>query len=217
MSAYYTPEELADIEFPSIGSNVLISRKASIYHPENIYISSNVRIDDYSILSGAGGIRIGNYVHIAAYSALYGAGGIVLDDFTGLSPRCNILSATDDFSGNSLIHPFFPKKYKPGYVSKAVVLRKFAQVGVNSTILPGVELGEGVAIGADDDTEGAGTAHVWNCETNDDTITMDGTTKGGKLGDHVEVLDYASGKWLVKAFLTQSGGSEVTPFSAAVS
>jgi len=76
---------------------------------------------------------------------------------------------------------------------------------------------EGGAIGMDDDTEGAGTAHSWNCETNDDTITLNADSTGGKLGDRVEVIDYASGKFHVWAYLTQSGGSEVTPFSATVS
>lgn len=76
---------------------------------------------------------------------------------------------------------------------------------------------EGLAIGADDDTEGQATAHTWNCETGDDTITMSGTATGGKLGDKIEVIDYASGKFHVNCLLTQSGGSEVTPFSATVS
>ena len=75
----------------------------------------------------------------------------------------------------------------------------------------------GIAIAADDDTEGAGTAHVWNCETSDDTITMDGTATGGKVGDIITIKDYAATIFNVTALLTQSGGSEVTPFSAAVS
>jgi len=76
---------------------------------------------------------------------------------------------------------------------------------------------EGIAIGVDDDTEGAGTAHTWNCETNDDTITMDGTATGGKLGDKIEIIDVATGKFNVFALLTQSGSFEATPFSATVS
>ena len=75
----------------------------------------------------------------------------------------------------------------------------------------------GTAVAADDDTEGAGTAHVWNCETSDDTITMDGTATGGKIGDVITIIDYAATIFTVNAQLTQSGGSEVTPFSAAVS
>jgi len=75
----------------------------------------------------------------------------------------------------------------------------------------------GIAIGADDDAEGAGTAHTWNCETNDDTVTMDGTATGGKAGDVITIVDYEATNFTVSALITQSGGSEVTPFSAAVS
>lgn len=75
---------------------------------------------------------------------------------------------------------------------------------------------EGSAIGVDDDAEGA-TGYQWNAETGDDTISLDGTASGGKLGDRIEIVDYASGKFAITAFITQSGGSEATPFSATVS
>ena len=71
------------------------------------------------------------------------------------------------------------------------------------------------AIGRDADAEGA-TGYVWGAETNDDTLTMDGTAKGGKVGDRIEVIDYKAGFFSVIAHLNQSGGSEVTPFSATV-
>lgn len=70
--------------------------------------------------------------------------------------------------------------------------------------------------GVDDDAEGA-TGYQWNAETNDDTITMDGTATGGKAGDTIILLDYEATNWTVRGHLTQSGGSEATPFSAAVS
>jgi hypothetical protein len=49
----------------------------------------------------------------------------------------------------------------------------------------------------------------------DDTITMNGTTKGGIKGDQIEIEDVASGIWAIKAFLSGTG-TEVTPFSSAV-
>ena len=49
-----------------------------------------------------------------------------------------------------------------------------------------------------------------------DTITMNGSTKGGILGDRIVLKDVAAGLWSVR--MTASGtGAEVTPFSAAVS
>jgi hypothetical protein len=74
----------------------------------------------------------------------------------------------------------------------------------------------GSARGVDDDAEGA-TGYQWNCETNDDTITMNGTATGGKAGDVWELEDIATDTWAVDGVLTQSGGSEATPFSATVS
>ena len=60
---FYTKEELNEMGFKSIGENVLISDKASIYGVKNIEVGSNVRIDDFCIISaGEGGIKIGNYV-----------------------------------------------------------------------------------------------------------------------------------------------------------
>lgn len=74
----------------------------------------------------------------------------------------------------------------------------------------------GLAFGVDTDAEGA-SGYTWNADANDDTITMDGTAKGGVAGDMVIVRDIASNIFQVLVYLTQSGGSEVTPFSNAVS
>jgi len=78
---------------------------------------------------------------------------------------------------------------------------------------------EGAAVGISDDdaspdVSGQGIMYSWNAETNDDTITMSGTTTGGKLGDRVEVEDYGALKYHVYGYLLQSG-TEATPFSAA--
>ena len=66
--------ELLSIGFKEIGDNVLISDKASIYSPELMSIGSNVRIDDFCILSG--NIVLHNYIHISAFSVIYGKLGV---------------------------------------------------------------------------------------------------------------------------------------------
>lgn len=52
---FYSREQLEKIEFKSLGKNVLISDKTSIYSPENISIGNNLRIDDLSILNAGMG------------------------------------------------------------------------------------------------------------------------------------------------------------------
>ena len=143
--SFLTKNQLDNLGFKSLGRNVLISDKASIYSPELISIGSDVRIDDFCILSGE--IILHNYIHISAYSALYGKFGIELCDYTGLSPRTTIYSASDDFSGEYMISPMVPKELTNVKGGK-VVLEKFSQVGSGSVIMPDLKIAEGSIIGA---------------------------------------------------------------------
>jgi galactoside O-acetyltransferase len=145
MTSLYSEEELAHLGLKGYGKHILISRKSSIYSPEKISLGSHVRIDDFCILSGE--IKIGSYVHISAYTAMYGKCGIELEDFTGLSPRCSLFSASDDFGGNYLISPMVPEHYT-NVIGGKVTLKRFCQIGAGTVILPAVTLHEGVAVGA---------------------------------------------------------------------
>ena len=128
--------DLQAIGFRCLGENVQISDAAKIYGSEQISIGSNVRIDDFCILSaGVGGIEVGDHVHIACYSSLIGQGLIRLEDFCGLSARVSIYSSTDDYSGSALTNPTVPRSLR-NVKSGPVVLRKHVIVGVGCLILP---------------------------------------------------------------------------------
>lgn len=144
-NSFYSQEELDTIGFKSIGSNVLISRYARFYGVENMEIGSHTRIDDFCILSGQ--VKLGNYNHISAYCALYGKFGIELEDYSGLSPRCTVFSATDDFSGDYLIGPLVNPDYIK-LIGGKVLIKKHSQLGSNCVVLPQVTIHEGVAVGA---------------------------------------------------------------------
>lgn len=145
MNSFYSKVELSHLGLKEFGVNVLISRKVSLYNPQKISIGNNVRIDDFCILSGE--ITLKNNIHISSYCALFGKYGIIMENFTGLSPRCTIFSASDDFGGDFLISPMNPEKYTNVIIGK-VIIKKFCQVGAGSIIMPDVTIGEGVAIGA---------------------------------------------------------------------
>ncbi len=147
-SSFYTDRELQKIGFRSIGNGVLLSRNVGIYEPDKISIGSHVRIDDYCVLSGGAGIVLGSYIHIACFCALYGGAGIRMEDFSGLSSRVAVYSITDDFSGRSMTNPMIPDNYKPKLRRRSVLIGRHAVIGTASTILPGVEICEGAAIGA---------------------------------------------------------------------
>lgn len=65
MSGFYSKEELEAMHFKSLGKNVSISRKASLYHTEEMEIGNNVRIEDFCVLNG--NITIGNNVMICVF------------------------------------------------------------------------------------------------------------------------------------------------------
>ena len=145
MSSFYSEDELIKIGFKKLGRNVQISRFAQFYLPDKVEIGNNVRIDDFCILSGD--IKLGDYVHIAAYCGLYGRGGIEMEDFSSLSSRVAIYSSNDDYSGGALTNPTVPEEYRNVEYAK-VIINKHCIIGSGTIILPGVEIGEGTAVGA---------------------------------------------------------------------
>ncbi|RQO57135.1 galactoside O-acetyltransferase [Paucibacter sp. KBW04] len=139
---------LEKMGFSSIGENVQISDRASFYGVERIALGSNVRIDDFCVLSaGSGGICIGQHVHIAVYSSLIGAGKITLSDFSNISSRVSIYSSSDDHTGKTMTNPTVPAAYT-GVSHADVYLGKHVLVFSGSVILPGAVLEEGVVVGA---------------------------------------------------------------------
>ncbi|PUE09132.1 galactoside O-acetyltransferase [Limnohabitans sp. T6-5] len=141
-------EQIDSMGFAYVGEGAQISDRASFYGLSRISIGDHSRIDDFCVLSaGAGGIVIGRHVHVAVYSSLIGAGRIELDDFCNLSSRVSIYSSSDDYSGHSMTNPTVPEQFT-GVEHADVVLGRHVIVGSGSVILPGVNLYEGVAIGA---------------------------------------------------------------------
>ncbi len=149
--SWLTKEELS--QFKSVGENVLISKHAIIYGPENIEIGNNVRIDALCILMAATGyFKIGSFVHLAAHSTFGCAGGIELGDFAQIASHCLLLSASDDFSGRHLIGPTVPEEYRKVY-KRRIFVEEGCVIGAGCTILPGTNLCSGAALGAMSMTE----------------------------------------------------------------
>lgn len=149
MSRFLSRWELDALGLASCGSDVAIDRAALLLNPGRIAVGSHVRIDAFSILSaGPDGITCGDHVHIAAGAMVFGGGGaVVFEDFSGLSGRVCLYTATDDFREGHLTNPTVPAEFRKVRCGP-VVLRRHAVVGAGAVILPGVELGFGSAVGA---------------------------------------------------------------------
>ena len=65
-------------------------------------------------------------------------------------------------------------------------------------------------------SDGAAAVLGYATAASSDTITLNGTTLGGLVGDHIEIIDAIAGTYAVRVF-TAATGTEATPFSATVS
>lgn len=142
---FLTTNQLLDIGFKSIGKNVLISDKCSIYSPHLIEIGDNVRIDDFVILSPSTSLKIGNYVHIGCYTSLIGKGEFILEDFVGISGRVSLYSSSDDYTGMSMTNPMIPNEFKKVTNGK-IHIKKHSIIGTGTVILPNVIIEMGCSI-----------------------------------------------------------------------
>lgn len=146
--AMLSREAIEAMGFSSVGENVQISDRVSVYGASRITLGDNVRIDDFCVISaGVEGIAIGNHVHIAVGATLIGAGKITLCDFVGISSKASIYSSNDDYSGAALTGPTLPSEFT-NVRHADVYMGKHVIVGSGSIVLPGVTLEDGVAVGA---------------------------------------------------------------------
>jgi galactoside O-acetyltransferase len=145
---YYSSLELRSFGFARVGENSAVARNCTIIGLENIVIGDNVRIDGFtSIIAPKGQVKIGSWVHIATGCALGARAGIEIGDFSSLSQGVRLFSAIDDFGGRWMTSATLP----PDLVrveAAPIQIGRHVPIGSGSLVLPGVEIGEGAAVGA---------------------------------------------------------------------
>lgn len=132
--------------FRSVGDNVQISDKASIYNPELISIGANSRIDDFCVI--AGNVSIGRNVHITVFCNVAGGrSGVAIEDFATLAYECHVIAQTYDYSEHTMTNSTVPEEFK-NETSVHTTVGRFAILGTGSIVLPGAQIAEGVSAGA---------------------------------------------------------------------
>jgi galactoside O-acetyltransferase len=142
-----SPDQVRELGFAAVGTDVSISDRCSIYGASAIRIGDHVRIDDFAILTAREPVVLGSYVHISAFAFLSGSFGIIIEDFVNVSPRATLLSGNDDFSGQWLPGPLIPEGLR-NVQGGCIHLGRHSMVGAHSVVLPGVSFGEGAVVGA---------------------------------------------------------------------
>lgn len=132
-------------KFKEIGDNVEIFEPISIIDESKLAIKSNVRLSEFTLISGGEGVYIGNYVHIANHVSIAGGGILVVEDFVGVCAGVRIITGSDDITGNGIPSPMVSDEFRSYYRSH-VVLKKHSFIGTNVIIHPGVTIGEGAVV-----------------------------------------------------------------------
>ena len=144
--AFLNDFQVAELGLKSVGKNVQISDKCSLYDASKISIGSNVRIDDFVILSG--NVSLGSYIHISAHASIISPRAkIQVDDFSTISLHCSILSSNDSYDGSAMTNPTIPR-HLTGVTDEDVDIKKHVILGSYSLVLPGSVLSEGSSFGA---------------------------------------------------------------------
>jgi galactoside O-acetyltransferase len=142
----YSKEELRSLGIVA-GENVAVHRTVEFFNPKAIVLGDNVRIDCFCFISAREKVVLGDNVHIASGANISGSEGVEMGNFSGLSNRVSLFTASDDYIEGYLTNPTVPEEFKKVKRGK-VFLGEHVIVGCGSIIMPGVTLARGVSIGA---------------------------------------------------------------------
>jgi len=131
-----------------LGANSIIGKTVRIRRPELAEIGRNSIIDDFTYISSQ--LSIGNFTHVGAGCHIIGGPKtkITIGNFVNVAPSCNLVGGQNDYRGGGLVGPTIPEGYGDQSDARSLVIGDHVLIGCNSVILPGVQLPEGVAIGA---------------------------------------------------------------------
>lgn len=131
------------------GEDVFVSPLVSIVRPELIILGNHVAIDPY--LHCTTKLETGDYVHISSHVSIIGGkeGFLKMGNFTNIATGGRIICGSDEFRGVGIVSaPGIPEEFRDKLIFEPVIFEDFVNTGANVTILPGVILPQGVAIGA---------------------------------------------------------------------
>jgi acetyltransferase-like isoleucine patch superfamily enzyme len=132
--------------FKKIGEDVFIDETARIVRPELVELGSHIGIDMGVYLSVSA--KIGDYSHIAPHVCIIGGAEsqVIMEEFTNIAAGSKLIVKTDDFN-EGLINPIVPIEYRK-VVGGEIIMKRHSLTGVNCTIMPGITMAEGSALGA---------------------------------------------------------------------
>lgn len=165
------------------GEDVYISNNVEIRRPNLVEIGSHVAIDNGFHLTTAA--IIGSYIHIGPYVSCIGGANatLKLGDFSSIAAGARLIVLGDEHLGEGLVGPMIPTPYKDKLVGGEIRINKFAAVGTNAVVMPGITMREGSVLGA---------GSLLNRDTEPWTIYVGSPARAIKIRKKEKMIDFAN-------------------------
>ena len=126
------------------GEHVVFEDGVRIWHPETVSLGENVYLGHDAMLKGyyKNTLTIGDNTWVGQGVFFHSAGGITIGNAVGIGPFVKILTSSHGEAGREVPILDSPLVFAP------VAIEDDVDIGVGSTILPGVRIGRGAQIGA---------------------------------------------------------------------
>lgn len=130
------------------GKDVFISGRAEIRRPQLVSVGSHVAIDSGVYITTQA--EIGDYIHLSPYITMIGGAKskVIVEDFVTIAAGSRIIAGSDKFMGEGFTSVTVPEEYRDAVDFSTIRFCRFAGVGTNAVIMPGVTIAEGSVIGA---------------------------------------------------------------------
>jgi dTDP-4-amino-4,6-dideoxy-D-glucose acyltransferase len=141
-------QELDYTLFKHFGKDVFIAPSAVIRRPHLVSIGNHVAIDHGVYITTAA--EIGDYTHLSPYITVIGGekSKLIVEDFVTIAAGSRIIAGSDSFLGHGFTSVTVPEAYRDEVNFSIVTIKKFAGIGTNVIIMPGVTIAEGSVVGA---------------------------------------------------------------------
>lgn len=126
------------------GDNVIFEDGIRIFHPENVYLGSNIYIGHDTILKGyyAGKLIIGDNVWIGQQCFIHAGGGVIIGKNVGIGPQVKMHAARHKIANDNQPILFSPIELRP------IIIEDDANLGIGCMIMGGITIAKGTRVGA---------------------------------------------------------------------
>jgi acetyltransferase-like isoleucine patch superfamily enzyme len=130
------------------GEDVFISPLVEIRRPHLVSVGKHVAIDSGVYITTAA--KIGDYTHLGPYITVIGGEKSTLnvEDFVTIAAGSRLIAGSDKFMGAGFTSVTVPDEFRDEVEFSTITIKRFAGIGTNVVIMPGVTIAEGSVIGA---------------------------------------------------------------------